>query len=182
MIIIMTHINMTILWYRQQNIKHDQLFWSERSACAALGVAAETQCPLFLALFFFLLSSFFLSSFWVTYFSPGRGCRMVMTWVENFPIKVLAISDNSEHFFSRIKSFFFCELEPHAKFHDPRTIPSGRKVRVGERKKERKRNNAVNSGHYVRTAALLQRIRAAHAHRSDKNTFISGKEWISKHS
>ena len=34
----------------------------------------------------------------------------------------------------------------------------------GRRKRERKRNNAVNSGHYIRTAALLQSIRAAHAH------------------
>ena len=27
---------------------------------------------------------------------------------------------------------FFCDLKPHVKFHNPRTTPSGRKVRVGE--------------------------------------------------
>jgi hypothetical protein len=50
--------------------------------------------------------------------------------------------------------------------HDPRTTPSGRKVTSQEERKK----NAVNSGHYVRTAALLQCIRAAHAQRSDQNS------------
>ena len=62
---------------------------------------------------------------------------------------------------------FFCELEPHAKFHDPRTTPSGRKVKTPEEERRRE-NNAINIGHYVCTAARLQHIRAAHAHCSDQ--------------
>jgi hypothetical protein len=78
---------------------------------------------------------------------------------EIFLIKVLAIPDNFGHFsffstkkippqggrgapqiFFRHKSYFFSELEPHAKFQHPRTPPSGRKVRVAEeREKERKK-------------------------------------------
>jgi hypothetical protein len=41
---------------------------------------------------------------------------------------------------------FLCDLKPHAKFQNPTITPSGRKV---TRKKERKRNNAVSSGHLV---------------------------------
>ena len=44
------------------------------------------------------------------------------------------------------KSYFFGELEPHAKFKNPRTTPSGRKVMQGE---ERRRENAVHSRHLV---------------------------------
>ena len=60
----------------------------------------------------------------------------------------LAISGNFKHFFFwsiflkilnsggvqsflNLKSYFFCELKPHAKFRYPRTTPSGRKVCVG---------------------------------------------------
>ena len=56
------------------------------------------------------------------------------------------------------KSYFFCDLKPRAKFHNPRTIPSWRKVCGGERKKKKK-NNPKNSGLYV----PLQRPIAAHA-------------------
>ena len=50
---------------------------------------------------------------------------------------------------NHIKSFF-CELKHNAKFPNLRTTPSGRKVTQGEeREKERKRKNAVNSGHLV---------------------------------
>ena len=49
-----------------------------------------------------------------------------------------------EHKFLVVLSLFF-ELEPHAKFHDPRTIPSGRKVRVGERKRERNREISAHA-------------------------------------
>ena len=44
------------------------------------------------------------------------------------------------------KSYFFCELKPHAKFRNPTLTPSGRKVTRAEREK---RKNAVNSGHLV---------------------------------
>ena len=67
-------------------------------------------------------------------------------------------------FFSHHKSYFFFELGPHAKFHNTRTTPSGRKVCDPERKEERKKNNAKNSGHYVSAATP----RAAQALRSDQ--------------
>ena len=58
------------------------------------------------------------------------------------------------------KTYFFCELKPHAKFWTPMITPSARKVTAGEREK-----NAVNSGHFV----PQQRPRAAHALCSDQN-------------
>ena len=39
----------------------------------------------------------------------------------------------------KIKSYSFCELKPHAKFQNPRTTPSWRKVTQGEREIERER-------------------------------------------
>ena len=71
--------------------------------------------------------------------------------LKHFLIKVLAISGNSKDFsifkknlknyplgggglpqtFVHLKSYFLGELEPHAKFHNPRTTLSGRKVYVG---------------------------------------------------
>ena len=62
------------------------------------------------------------------------------------------------------KSYFFCDLELHAKFQNPSTTPSGRKVWGTERKKKRKKNNPKNSGHFV----PQQRLRAAHALCSDQ--------------
>ena len=62
------------------------------------------------------------------------------------------------------KSYFFCDLKLCAKFHNPRTTPSGRKV-CGTEKKKREKNNPKNSGHLV----LLQRLRAAYALRSDQH-------------
>jgi hypothetical protein len=61
------------------------------------------------------------------------------------------------------KSYFFCDLKLNAKFQNPRTTPSGRKV-CGTERKEEKKNNPKNSGHFV----PLQRLRAAHALRSDQ--------------
>ena len=46
---------------------------------------------------------------------------------------------------------FVCELE--AKFHNPRTIPSVRKVNTGRREEK----NAVKSGHYVLPAVRFAR-------------------------
>jgi hypothetical protein len=43
------------------------------------------------------------------------------------------------------KSYFFCELKPHAKFQNPRITPSG--IKVTRRREEKK--NAINSGHLV---------------------------------
>ena len=43
------------------------------------------------------------------------------------------------------KSYFFCDLKPHAKFRNPTITPSGRKETAGEIE----RINAVNSGHLV---------------------------------
>ena len=56
---------------------------------------------------------------------------------------------------------FFCDLKLHAKFHNPRRTPSGRKVCGGEEKKEKK-NYTKYSGHFI----PQQRPRAAHALRS----------------
>jgi hypothetical protein len=53
-------------------------------------------------------------------------------------------------------SYCFCDLKPRAKFHYPRTTPSGRKVCGTERKEK---NNTKYSGHFV----PQQRPRAAHA-------------------
>ena len=48
------------------------------------------------------------------------------------------------------KYVFLGDLKPHAKFQNPMITPSGRKVsEAEERKKVRKRKNAVNSGHLV---------------------------------
>ena len=47
------------------------------------------------------------------------------------------------------KSYFFCELKPHAKFRNPTITPSGRKVTQGEREKKERKKNAVNSEHLV---------------------------------
>ena len=45
---------------------------------------------------------------------------------------------------------FWGELNPHVKYYNPMITHSGRKVTQAEReKKERKRKNAVNSGHLV---------------------------------
>ena len=37
------------------------------------------------------------------------------------------------------KSYFFCDLKPHAKFRNPTITPSGSKVTTSEREKEKKR-------------------------------------------
>ena len=44
----------------------------------------------------------------------------------------------------------FCDFKPHAKFQNPRTNPSGRKVSDPE--EGEKKNNPKNSGHYVPAA------------------------------
>ena len=63
------------------------------------------------------------------------------------------------------RSYFFCDLKLCAKFHNLRTTPSGKKVCGGEKKrKERKKNNHKNSGHFV----PLQCLKAAHTLRSDQ--------------
>ena len=56
----------------------------------------------------------------------------------------------------------FCDLGPHTKFHDPRTTPSGRKVRV--REEEEIRRILITT---IVATTLAQR-RAAHALRSDQ--------------
>ena len=43
-------------------------------------------------------------------------------------------------FFSHPKSYFFCELKPHAKFWNPTITPSGRKV---TRRREREREEKI---------------------------------------
>ena len=42
--------------------------------------------------------------------------------------------------------YFWGDFKPHAKFGNPTITPSGRKVTTSE---DRKRKNAVNSGHLV---------------------------------
>ena len=53
------------------------------------------------------------------------------------------------------KSYFFYDLKPHAKFHNPTITPSGRKVtrRREERREKREKNNTDNSGHFVSVTA-----------------------------
>jgi hypothetical protein len=53
----------------------------------------------------------------------------------NFLIKVLDISCNSEHpqIIFHLKPYFFCKLKSHAKFENPKTPPSGRKVTPARR-------------------------------------------------
>ena len=46
----------------------------------------------------------------------------------------------------QVWSSIFCDLGAHAKFQNPSTTPSRRKVKTTEREKE-ERNKAVNSGH-----------------------------------
>ena len=55
------------------------------------------------------------------------------------------------------KSYFCCDLKLRAKFHNPRTTPSRRKVCGTEKRKERKKTNPKNSGHFD----PQQRLRAA---------------------
>ena len=64
------------------------------------------------------------------------------------------------------KSYFFCEVKPHAKFQNPTITPSGRKVTSGEEREREK--NAINSGHFV----PQQCPRAAHALRSGQNKWV----------
>ena len=57
------------------------------------------------------------------------------------------------------KSYFFCDLKPHAKFQNPMINPSGRKVT----QREREREIVINSGHLVpptqrRSAQLNEKI------------------------
>jgi ribosomal protein L34 len=54
-----------------------------------------------------------------------------------------------------LPQFIFFDLKPHAKFWNPMITPSGRKVTLSERR----RKNAVNSGHLV----PWQRTQAAQA-------------------
>ena len=63
-------------------------------------------------------------------FDPQQGRAVGVPWIFFHP-----------------KSYFFCELKPHAKFRNPTITPSGRKVT--RRREEREKNNAVNSGHLV---------------------------------
>ena len=53
------------------------------------------------------------------------------------------------------KSYFLCDLKPHAKFENPRTTPSGKKVTGGERKREK--TQLIEA-----TTLCLQHPRAAH--------------------
>jgi hypothetical protein len=64
------------------------------------------------------------------------------------------------------KLFHHFSSSAHTNFHNPRSTPSGRKVREGERRE----NNSVNRGHYVCHAACLQQRtgsrQAAHGQRT----------------
>jgi hypothetical protein len=42
-----------------------------------------------------------------------------------------------EKYFFYPKSYFFCDLKPHAKFWNHTITPSGRKICGGEKKKEK---------------------------------------------
>ena len=62
-------------------------------------------------------------------------------------------------------SYFFCYLERHAKIQNNRKTPSGRKERG--RKKEKRKNIAKFSGHYVRP-----RMHNVHAHALRSHQFL----------
>ena len=49
---------------------------------------------------------------------------------ETFEIKTMVLAQ-----LRVTQSYLFCELEPHAKFQNPRTTPSGEKLTVAEREK-----------------------------------------------
>jgi hypothetical protein len=38
---------------------------------------------------------------------------------------------------------FFCEFKPHAKFQNPRTTPSGRKITQAEKRKKREKTPLI---------------------------------------
>ncbi len=82
---------------------------------------------------------------------------------------ITPIGEGGVPFFFYPKSYFFCDLKLCAKFHNPRTTPSGRKVCGTQERRKKKKNNPKNIGHFV----LLQRLRAAHALRSDQNMLSS---------
>ena len=60
--------------------------------------------------------------------TEGSLCQPAALLVRNLHIKVPAFPTST---FFHLKSYFFGELKPHAKFHNPRTTLSGRKVCVG---------------------------------------------------
>ena len=66
-----------------------------------------------------------------------------------------------------VESNFFCELGALAKFQDPRT---NKFLTWKERRKEKKKNNLKNGGHY----APLQGPRATHAVCSDQFNVFPG--------
>jgi hypothetical protein len=51
------------------------------------------------------------------------------------------------------KSYFFCELKPHAKFKNTRKTPSWKKV-TGLEEERRRGRHVVNSGHLVMCSKL----------------------------
>ena len=56
--------------------------------------------------------------------------------------------------FNNNKKSNFTLISAHTNFHDPRSTPSGTKVREAE--EEKRENNSVNRGHYVCHAVHLQ--------------------------
>ena len=67
--------------------------------------------------------------------TPAKKCRHTCLGGEFF----LAISGNSKHFlfYKKTHQILFCfALKPPAKFHNPRTTPSGRKVTQEEERKK----------------------------------------------
>jgi hypothetical protein len=59
------------------------------------------------------------------------------------------------HIFITTQLIFFCELKPNAKFHNPRTTPSERKVTRVEKIQEAMlgERKCCNSGHLVPSSA-----------------------------
>ena len=75
-----------------------------------------------------------------------------------------ALFDDFKHFSfhkKNKKKITPCELKPHAKFQNPRTTPSGRKVTQVERRnsggyeRRRERKNALNSGNLFQCSKPL---------------------------
>ena len=66
---------------------------------------------------------------------------------------IVGVEGGVADFFLGVQSYSFGNSGPHAKIQNPRTTPSGRKVRAERKKEER---GGKNRGHYVCHAARLQ--------------------------
>ena len=80
------------------------------------------------------------------------------------------LNEHKQIYFSSV----FNLISAHTNFHDPRTTPSGRKVRTWERKRERKKEREITVLIVVTTFAMqpvCNAARAVHALRLDQKVW-----------